>query len=149
MKKEDLNLEDRIGRYLGMAARGWKTYANQKLAGSGYDLTIEQAIIIVHAWHHNGLNQQHISEMLDRDKTSITRFIDVLENEKFAKRVPDKNDRRQNLIQLTPKGEKKCREFFGLAIEIENELIQGINQSDLKIFKKVLTKIHQNISDRK
>ena len=117
MKKNDFNLNDRIGRHLGMAAKGWKSYANQKLAESGYDLTIEQAIIIAHVHHHNGLNQQHISEMLDRDKTSITRFIDILEREKYVKRVPDKNDRRQNLIQLTAKGEKKCREFMALALE--------------------------------
>ena len=148
MKRADFNLEDRIGRHLGMTAKAWKLYANQKLAESGYDLTIEQAVIIAHAWHHDGLNQQQISEMIDRDKTSTTRIIDILEKEKLVKRVHDNKDRRQNLIRLTEKGESKCREFINMAREIEHELIQGIDRSDIKICKKVLSKIRQNISDR-
>jgi len=148
MKEDEFKLEDRLGRHLGMTAKAFKLYANQKLAESGYDLTIEQAIIILHAWHHDGLNQQHISEMIDRDKTSTTRFIDILEKENLVKRVPDNNDRRQNLIHLTAKGEKKCQEFKELALNVESELIQGIDKTDLKTCIKVLTMIHQNILDR-
>jgi len=149
MEKDGFNLKDRIGRHLGMTAKAWKGYANQKLAESGYDLTIEQAIIIVHARYDDGLNQQKISEMIDRDKTSTTRFIDILENENLVKRVPDKKDRRQNLIRLTEKGEEKCQEFINTAIGIESELVSGISSDDLKTCIKVLARIYKNILDRK
>jgi len=148
MEKDGFNIEERIGRHLGMTAKAWKLYSNQKLADSGYDLTIEQAIIIVHAWYHDGLNQQQISLMIDRDKTSTTRFIDILENEELVKRVPDKNDRRQNLIRLTQKGEAKCQEFKHLAMEIEQGLIGNIDFEELQVCKKVLDQIHKNILDR-
>lgn len=137
-----------MGRHLGMTAKAWKHYANQKLAESGYDLTIEQAVIIVHAWHHDGLNQQQISELIDRDKTSTTRFIDILESKNLVRRVPDDKDRRQKLIYLTRKGQEKCQEFMSVAIDIESELIKGISKTDLHTCKKVLMMINQNISDR-
>ena len=148
MKRSEFNLEDRLGRHLGMTAKAWKLYANQKLAERGYDLSIEQTIIIAHAWHHDGLSQQQIAEMIDRDKTSTTRIIDTLEKEKLVQRVHDHKDRRQNLIRLTAKGEGKCQEFMNLAIEIENELIRGIDRSDIQITKRALNKIRQNILDR-
>ncbi|MCP4580547.1 MAG: MarR family transcriptional regulator [candidate division Zixibacteria bacterium] len=147
IKKQKDIIENRFGRVLGMTAKAMKQFLNRKLIESGYDLTFEQAVIIAHSLLDDGLNQQQIADMIDRDKTSTTRFIDILEERKLVARVPDKDDRRQNIIRLTKDGEKRCQEFMRIAGEAHEEMLKEIDPADIEVCKDVLRKVYRNISD--
>jgi DNA-binding MarR family transcriptional regulator len=67
-------------------------------------VTVEQFSVLALLFYQDGINQQDISTMLGRDKTTITRVISIMERDELIKRITDKDDNRGKLIFLTKKG---------------------------------------------
>ncbi|MCP4634592.1 MAG: MarR family transcriptional regulator [candidate division Zixibacteria bacterium] len=140
-------LKDRFGRVVGMTTKALKNYLDKKLIANGYDINFEEVIIIVNLWFENGLNQQQITEIICRDKTSTTRFIDDLEARNLVKRINDVNDRRQNIVKLTKKGEKKCAALIRFMEDLQEEILKGIDPDHIEICKDVLKQVQRNLSE--
>jgi len=51
-----------------------------------------------------GLSQQGLSERLGLDPTLVVGLVDALESRSFLRRAKDPNDRRRNILSLTPAG---------------------------------------------
>ncbi|MEK7395877.1 MAG: MarR family winged helix-turn-helix transcriptional regulator, partial [Candidatus Poribacteria bacterium] len=60
-------------------------------------------------------------------------------------RVPDRIDRRQNLIYLTNKGKRLQEELMRIYKDVSLEIQDGIDPEQLDIFRQVLTRIHNNL----
>ena len=80
-----------------------------------------------------------------RDKNSIVKLIDGLENRKLVKRVSNPNDRRQNLIKVTPHSLKIRDEIEALAYEAVRGILQDIPQEDLKVIVNVFARMESNM----
>ena len=52
----------------------------------------------------DGLSQQGLSERLGLDPTLVVGLVDALESRSFVRRAKDPNDRRRNILSLTPDG---------------------------------------------
>ena len=77
------------------------------------EITIEQWSVLYHLWKVDGMSQQELCDATFRDKPSITRLVDNLEKLKLVKRNASREDRRKNLIVLSPEGkelEEHCME---------------------------------------
>ena len=136
-----------FGRAVGMTGKALRQRLNRNLALGGHELTAEQAIVLANLWHREGLCQQEIAEITNRDKTSTTRLIDALEEQKLAVRVPDKTDRRQNMIYLTNEGKERCEKLKQVAETTQNEALRGIDNEHVRICKDVLWKVWRNLSE--
>lgn len=70
-----------------------------------YDLSTPQYAILSHAAAAEaGVSLSHISEQMLSDNGNLTRLVDRLEARGLVRRVPDPNDRRVTLVQLTDEG---------------------------------------------
>ena len=67
-------------------------------------VTVEQFSILALLFYKNGINQQEISVLLNRDKTTVARVIVNMEKNKLILRMTDRNDNRGKLIYLTDQG---------------------------------------------
>lgn len=84
------------------------------LIGNGYeDMTMEmsQVIYALSAMDGSG-NQQEIAYRLSKNKSSITSLIDNLVKRDMLTRETDPNDRRNNIIRLSPKAYVFIKEFY-------------------------------------
>jgi DNA-binding MarR family transcriptional regulator len=120
---------------------------NRSFAKAGYDVTSEQWRILTCLWHKDGQRQQDLADLVHKDKTSITRAIDVMEKRNLVVRIPDRLDRRQKLIYLTDKGKRLREELMRIVREISSEAEKGIKPGDLNVFKGVLARIRENLSN--
>lgn len=146
MGHRDFNLEESLGHLVGKTTRAlWNRLHNMFVKG-GYDVTVEQWIILLKLWHQNGQFQQQLAENTGKDKTSITRLIDGLEKRNLVVRVPDTIDRRCKRIYLTNKGKALQKELILLAQKNLSEAQKSIKPEHLKICKNVLRKVHGNIT---
>ncbi len=129
---------------MGRATRALGTLVNQNFAAAGYDVTCEQWSVLVHLEKKNGQSQQELAALTCKDKTSITRLIDNMENHNLVVRIPDKNDKRQKLIYLTKKGQ----DLHGKLIVVIQQTLQAaqknIKVQDIELCKKVLHQIYEN-----
>ena len=110
------------------------------------EITIEQWSVLYHLWKEDGMSQQQLCDATFRDKPSITRLVDNLEKLKLVKRNASKEDRRKNLIILTPVGkelEERCMEIANTTL---NEALQGVTNGQIEIAKEVLQMVYDNLA---
>ncbi len=137
--------ENILGILIGASWRSMRKKLAHNIALSAYNISAEQGIIIAMLSHYDKVNQQMLTEFLQCEKTAITRWIDYLESISLVKRIPDKNDRRQNILKLTPKGKKFSVEFIKIGILTESQALQGIDKEKADICKEVLKQIISNL----
>ncbi|MBX9806191.1 MAG: MarR family transcriptional regulator [Flavobacteriaceae bacterium] len=111
-------------------------------------LTKEQWTILGVLWQNDGCSQQTLADKTFRDKPSITRLVDNLEKENLVKRQPDNNDRRLNLIFLTPKGKIIEKEVIEIVNQTFNDAIKGIDPQNLKIIIDTFLQIYENLEPK-
>jgi DNA-binding MarR family transcriptional regulator len=111
----------------------------------GFKLSPEQFLVMDTLWDEGVLTQQQIADITMRDKNSIVKLIDGLESRKLVTRVSNPNDRRQNLIKVTPYSLKIREEVEALAYEAGGKILGEISQEDLKDFIKVLAMMEKNM----
>ena len=80
-----------------------------------------------------------------KDKTTITRWIDYLEKNNLVLRIPDKQDRRQNMVYLTNEAKELLPRFVKVAQKTEKEATEGIPAKDIQICKDVLKQVRINL----
>lgn len=113
---------------------------------NGVDITIEQWSVLYHLWKQDGQSQQQLCDCTFRDKPSITRLVDNLEKLKMVKRIASREDRRINLIYLTPEAHQLQERAMELASQTVNEALEGVSSSEIEVAKEVLQKVYENLS---
>jgi DNA-binding MarR family transcriptional regulator len=138
--------EESLAYHIRMAVRGLVREFNSAVIKEGYHVTDEQWIILTVLWEKEGINQQELSNLSDRDKTSITRLIDALEKNNIVVRVPDKSDRRNKLIYLTKKGKDLEQGLGRVALNVMEKALSGLTDEHIETSMVTLKKIIQNTS---
>ena len=129
----------------GKASTAIARRLQKKFNKAGLNLTIEQWSVLYHLWKEDGKSQQDLCNATFRDKPSITRLVDNLEKLKLVKRVPSKDDRRMNLIVLTPEAKKLQDQTMELASETLNEALEGVPTDRIDVCKEVLQVVYDNL----
>ena len=112
---------------------------------AGVEITIEQWSVLYHLWKEDGMSQQQLCEATFRDKPSITRLLDNLEKLNLVKRVASKDDRRINMIYLTPEASQLQEQSMDLANQTLNEALDGVTNGQVEIAKEVLQKVYEKL----
>ena len=115
----------------------------------GINLTAEQFLVMDTLWNQGEMTQQSIAYIIQKDKNSVTQFIDNLEKKGLVNRVVDSSDRRVNNIRLSKAGMAMKDNTKNVAIDVLNDIVEGISEEDLKTFVKVLNKACDNIEKLK
>ena len=112
---------------------------------NGIEITIEQWSVLYHLWKEDGMSQQALCDATSRDKPSITRLVDNLEKLQLVNRVASKDDRRINMIYLTPEAQELQEKAMELANQTLNEALEGVTHGQVEIAKEVLQKVYENL----
>ena len=66
------------------------------------------------------------------EAATVTRMVDVLSKEGLVERTPDPNDRRVNLLSISPKGEATVEQIFRVYDRKRSHLLQDLSGDDLE-----------------
>ena len=91
--------------------------------------------------------QKDMAEMMGKDKSSILRLIDSLEEKELIRRVVDNKDRRKNYLMVTKIGYRVMKRYKVIVNELILEIQQGLNKSDKDAFSKVVNHITIKIGE--
>jgi len=144
MATSKYNLEDSLGYTIGRAGRALGTRLNRNFVDAGYDVTCEQWSVLVNLWQRNGQSQQDLAGTTCKGKASMTRLVDNMEKHHLVVRIPSKEDRRQKLIYLTPKGRNLREKLVKIVRRTLLEAQKNIHPRDLELCKKVLCRVYDN-----
>ena len=140
-------LVKQVGVYVNILNCRLKKYLAEVFKKNGVNLTAEQYLVMDTLWNEGTLPQQAIAFIIQKDKNSVTQFIDNLEKKGLVKRSISKEDRRVNNIVVTEKGMALKDSTKQLAIDTMNHALEGIPEEDIQTFVSVLKKVGANISD--
>ena len=140
-------LVKQAGVYVNILNCRLKKYLAEVFKKNGVNLTAEQYLVMDTLWNEGTLTQQAIAFIIQKDKNSVTQFIDNLEKKGLVARSVSKEDRRVNNIVVTAEGMSLKDSTKQLAIDTMNEALEGIPEDDVQTFVNVLKKICSNIGD--
>lgn len=140
-------LTKEIAVYLNLVACKFKQYTASLLKKNGIDLTPEQFLTIDILWNQGPMPQYRIAEEMQKDKNSVTNLVDALEKKQLVERSKNKDDRRSNLVILTPKAEAMKNETKQFGISMLDDMLKGIDEQELQAFLATLKKIGNAMAD--
>lgn len=110
----------------------------------GYDITFEQWTVLNVLYESPGLIQSEIAEKTYKDKTNVTRILDVLSKNGYVVRENHEKDRRSSCIFLTEKGSKMFDDLITCVTSINDQFKKGITNAELEVLDSILERICNN-----
>lgn len=136
-----------VAVYINILNSKIKKYFGDELNKNTINMTPEQYLVMDILWDEGTLSQQAIADIIQKDKNSVTKFIDSLERKGFVFRAVDKEDRRINNIVLSKDGIMLKDTTTEVAINMMNQVVKNIDDDELAVFVKVLQQMKHNIEN--
>lgn len=114
-----------------------------------YDLGIGQVAILLALERHGELNQRALAEHVRVTPATVSGTLKRMERAGYIRRTGDENDARVSLVRLTEEGEAQCAVAKRLFDETCCQMLEGMTPEDLTQFKRLLTRIQDNIGGGK
>jgi DNA-binding MarR family transcriptional regulator len=90
-------------------------------------------------------SQQQVAQRLGVDRTTMVAIIDTLEDKGIIARHPDAEDRRRNVVELTPAGQDILKQATAASDAAEAELLAPLSPEESEQLRDLLSRV---ITDR-
>ncbi len=131
------------------AIRAYRNFAQRQLKANGFNITIDQWLIIKAILENPGITQNEIGELVFKDSASVTRIIDLLVKSQYIVRNINSEDRRKTDLEVTESGKDIIRKVQNL-IENNREIaLQNVSGEELETMNSALLKISKNCLNTK
>lgn len=141
MAEHEKTVERQLIESVGRCWLTLKQAAQRYFNAKGFDLTIEQIMVLTIVQNQEGINPGRIADEVDRDRTTITRMLDGLERRNLIARVPDKSDNRQKLVYLTKLAHQRLEEIETFAADFIARISEGEKDTEVAGAVALLTRV--------
>ena len=147
LEKSDFNRT--IAPWLGKTSKMLNGYISDVLHHNNISITKQQWIILkILNENPEGIIQNKLAYITERNKASLTRLINGMENNNLVARIQSKIDSRKNIVYSTTKGSELFLKTKPLMLESILKIQKGITDDEMKSFRDILTKIQQNLTNQ-
>lgn len=138
--KDELILEDFLPYRLAITSHTVST----NIAGvyeKRFGVSIPEWRVIAVLGRYPGLSAVEVADRTLMDKVAVSRAVTkLIKNGRIDRQFADA-DRRRSILNLSEEGQKVHNEIAPLALEFEQQLVQGISEDDYKKFNSTLEKL--------
>ncbi|MCV9926703.1 MarR family transcriptional regulator [Flavobacterium sp. LS1R49] len=124
--------------------KSYRQFAQKNINDEGYDITIDQGLILNIIQENPGISQKEISRRAFKDHASITRIIELLVKRDFLKRDFNSEDRRRFDLSLTEFGKDTLTKIEPIVDLNRKNAIEGVSVEEMELLKNILQKITAN-----
>ena len=136
-------LEKSLGFKINQAANRINNKFSKLL--NQFDIAPEQRATLEIIKYEKDVNQTKIANMLGKDKTTISRTLNTLENKNLI--TKSQIDKRTNLIQLTKKGEEILNDSFSSVRDFRKNLTSKLSEEELNQLISLLEKVGLSVEE--
>lgn len=140
-----MDFENNFGRQVGQISHWMGIRLNQSLQRRGVGITADQFRLLTALWKEDGITQLRLALLLGRDRATVTRMVDLLENQSVILRVPDRDDKRSNLVYLTKKGKALEAGAAAAAQEVLDLAMGGFSEEERQQLGGLLHRAFENL----
>lgn len=128
---KDLRLQENIFYLLDKGIRTYRQFAQKRINELGFDITIDQWLVLNALDENPELPQAQIGEIVFKDSASLTRIIDLLVKKGYLKRSSSKEDRRRFNLVITPAGNQLLTDILEVVKRNRKDALASIDENDI------------------
>jgi DNA-binding MarR family transcriptional regulator len=137
--------DEPLGSLVSKAHLSMKNYFNHLIRQARIEITADQWGLLTVVHYAPGISQSDIAQRSRKDKTGVTRMLDLLEKRGYLVREDDETDRRAHRVRVTPEGERVLKQVAPLAAEVNRVSCTGLDAGQVEALKGMLAQIRDNI----
>lgn len=122
----------------------YRKFAQSQITNKGFDITIDQWLILKTLQENKQLSQNQIAELVFKDVASLTRILELLVKKNFVKRKISVTDRRKFDLVITETGNLMIKNIYPIIIENRKQALKGLNKENIIKLKSLLEKMISN-----
>lgn len=140
--------EERLGDILfyslEKSIKSYRQFAQRNITEAGFDITIDQWILLKTLQEDPESTQQQIAEKVFKDYASITRMIELLVKKKMLIRKPHAGDKRRFHLTLTKEAANVIDRVQPIIESNRRQALTGITAAQTDTLRKLLEKLILN-----
>lgn len=121
------------------------SYNFRMIYGPAYDLTVPEWRVLATLGEFDGIGAKAIGKHSAMHKTKVSRAVRALDERRWLKRRRSEQDRREELLSLTPLGRRTYVAMAPVALAFEAKLMADLG-SEAKALLRALDKIERSLS---
>mgnify|MGYP003350618194 CR=1 FL=1 len=125
-----------IGVTLPVLTRAYRAAADHAVAHLGVSQALAWPLVII-GRHDGPVRSGELAELLGIEPPSLVRPLEQLVNAGLVSRVPDPEDRRARLIDVTPLGAETCARIEDALKALRDRLYGAASDADLQACLRV------------
>nr|MBK9652476.1 MarR family transcriptional regulator [Bacteroidota bacterium] len=122
----------------------YRKFAQNKLNENGFDITIDQWLVLKTLQQNKSLSQNQIAELVFKDIASVTRIIELLVKKKYVKRKINTTDRRKFELEISNSGAKIIEDIYPIVTTNRKKALSGLALNEINNLKTLLEKLIRN-----
>jgi DNA-binding MarR family transcriptional regulator len=138
-------LENTLSYLLRSVGMKYRYYAYNVLGKDRWG--VSQDLAIYHIAQIKKLNQKDLADKLNITPASVSVIVHRMESEGLLIRIPNEKDGRQFNLLLTEKGQSLVPEISNSWRKIQEEITNGIHESEKATLLRLLQKVEKNLED--
>ncbi|WP_404449298.1 MarR family winged helix-turn-helix transcriptional regulator [Sutcliffiella horikoshii] len=138
-------LDDSIGYKLFHASRLMNNRINKYFKENDFPVTYEQWQILSRLYEKDGLTQNQIAELNEKDQPSVSRLIVNMINRGLVIRSTHPSDARINIISLTEQAKESEEKLKIIANQTIQDATKGIDPEEVTKCLRMLDQIRANL----
>ena len=103
--------------------------------GPHHDLTIPEWRVLATLGQFEEMGAKAIGQHSAMHKTKVSRAVRALEERRWLRRRPSEEDRREEILTLTPQGERAYRQIVPKALAFEKRLLERLGPDASPLLK--------------
>jgi len=140
----DENLEDILFYSLERSIKSYRQFAQQQLVKNGFNITIDQWLLLKAIHNHPGQTQQQIARAIFKDFASVTRMVELLVEKKYLIRFSHPTDRRRFKLKLAKTAVELMHDMQPIIEKNRKTALKNISEQQIIQFDEVLNLIINN-----
>lgn len=140
-------METNYGFILESTAKKIKLELQRKFNEQGFDITVDQWVVLLELHKHGVQNQVELCERCAKDAPTITRIIELLVKKELIERASCKDDRRKFNISLSKKGKQMVQKLLPLVVEFRKQGWKNLTEKDVQHLIRITGKISINLDN--
>lgn len=145
MEYPQFDFKDTLIPSIGKTAKMMGIYLGRSLQQSQIDLTSKQWVLLKILHRQDGIPQNDLAVITERNKASLVRLIHNMERKGLVTRIQDPSDKRINRIFLTKRGKQIYQKTLPTIRSAFHEMQSGISRDEIDTVNSILDRILDNI----
>ncbi|MGV3631910.1 MAG: MarR family winged helix-turn-helix transcriptional regulator [Bacteroidota bacterium] len=137
-------LESIIFYSIDKAIRTYRQYAQNQLKQQGFEMTIDQWIVLKCILENPEITQSEIAAKVFKDNASVTRIISLLIKARHLSKRTMRSNRRRVVLTITPQGIETLKGMEQIVFQNRATALKGISEQEIEVVKNVMQKITAN-----